>query len=164
MWHIFRPQKTDCQNTTFTTQTTTFSPQIHHTKTSKNPHIPKQNHPSPPQIKKPQTPPAILPADGLLDHAEARPLPHSLRSRSHHCPRPPHRPQLRQLHRPLHPPRRSGADQGRVPSLRRAHRHAHLLVHDRLHAHLAHHRLAGRPLPSQTHDRHRRSLLERHQL
>src|SRR5438270_230680 len=98
--------------------------------------------------------------DGLSDQNHYRPL----RCRSHHSPRPPHRPQLRQLHRPLHPPRRSGADQSRVPSLRRTHRHPHLLVHDRLHAHLAPHRLAGRPLLPQTNDRHCRALLERRKL
>src|SRR5580765_2358412 len=36
--------------------------------------------------------------------------PHGLCRRSHNSPRPSHRSKLCQLHRPLHPPRRTGAD------------------------------------------------------
>jgi len=102
--------------------------------------------------------------DGLGIYAKAQTHQHPLRRRSHHRTRPSHRTQLRQLHRPLHPPRRPGADQNRIPSLRPAHRRPHLLVHDRLHGHLAHHRIPRRPFPPQAHDRYRRPLLERYQL
>src|SRR5438270_12727021 len=82
----------------------------------KSPHHQNQNQAAPnPRIATFITDCYSFSTDGLRDQNHQRPF----CRRSHHSPRPSHRPQLRQLHRPLHPPRRSGADQSRVPSLRR---------------------------------------------
>src|SRR5580692_2884765 len=119
-WRVFRPPKPTTQNTTINHVSTTHLPSIHHTKTPKNPHITKQNAPPPRQKKSRKNTPAILPLKldlrqtprhGLRDQTHAS----SLRRRSHHRSRPPHSPQLRQLHRPLHPPRRAGTGQTRIP-------------------------------------------------